>query len=218
MLRLYSNYMNGNSILEAIGTADDIKSKYYGFINHLGLTIYDALNYLGVEEGFTTNLNKVYSLSDNEMKTYKVSPDFLVKFPYSLNTYYRYTVPVINPSYDNGLPLNLSSSILSELNNRNSQLVELTEKLLGGVKILKNDGKRLVPYIQSNVTFGAEGSIVINDENYKTSIFRTKKTIPSGIIGAAGSHIFIAEDNRLVMRLRDSPLYNYVSKYKIITN
>jgi hypothetical protein len=209
--------MNGDLILEAIGTADDIKSKYYGFINHLGLTIYDALNYLGIEEGFTTNLNKVYSLSDNEMKTYKVSPDFLVKFPYSLNTYYRYTVPVINPSYSNGL-LNLSSSILSELNNRNSQLVELTEKLLGGVKILKNDGKRFVPYIQLNVTFGAEGSIVINDENYKTSIFRTKKTIPSGNTSIQGSHIFIAEDNRLVERLMESPLYNYVSKYKIITN
>jgi hypothetical protein len=210
--------MNGDSILEAIGTADNIKSKYYGFINHLGLTIYDALNYLGIGEGFTTNLNKVYSLSDNEMKSYKVSPDFLIKFPYSLNTYYRYTVPVINPSYDNGLPLNFSASILSELNNRNSQLVELTEKLLGGVKILKNDGKRFVPYIQLNVSFSAERVIVVDYKNYKTSAFNTKKTIPSGNANIQGSHIFIAEDNRLVERLTESPLYNYVLKYKIITN
>lgn len=218
MLRLFSNYMNGDSILEAIGTADNIKSKYYGFINHLGLTIYNALNFSEIEEGFTTNLNKVYSLSNNEMKSYKVSPDFLVKFPYSLNTYYRYTVPVINPSYNNDLPLNLLSSILSELNNRNSQLVELIEKLLGGVRILKNDGKRFVPYIHLNVSFSAKGSTVINNENYKISTFNTKKTIPSENTSLQGSHIFVAEDNRLVERLVESPLYNYVVKYKIITN
>ena len=210
--------MNGDSILEVIGTAEDIKSKYYGFINHLGITVYNALNFLGIGEGFSTNLKHLYSVSNYETEVYKVSPDLLVKIPYSSNIYYRYTIPIVNQDYSKG-PASLSTVIINELNTKNSQLVKLTEKLLGGVKISKNNRKMSVPYIPANISFRAEHSVIINGTAYKTNTFEATSTLLSyGESGRGDSHILTAEDNRLAERLTTSPLYDYVLKHKIITN
>ena len=215
--------MNGDDILELIGTPGNMKSNYYGYISHLGIVAYHSLNCPGASRGFATSFFKAYSLGSQAGMGLNFLPNFLARIPYYQDIYYKYGLPVVREYSQSGLV----QSIVNDLCDRDSKLSKLTKELLGGVEVCRLfrnreefDDHPTIPYLSVDLPFSDSGEeVTIKNATYKVNNFNFTRTALSWERYCNPPVlIFKAPDNRLGTRLHESPLFDYVRKYRIINN